>query len=58
MIMKFLVTVQDKASQQPTEPMLLDTEHVSVSQWIHESLNEDNVIIIRSITEVEQVPEP
>lgn len=56
--MKFLVTVQDKASQQPVEPMLLDTKYVCVSKWIHENLNEDNVIIIRSITEVEQVLEP
>lgn len=56
--MKFLVTVQDKTSQQPVEPMLLDTEHVSVSKWIHENLNEDNVVIIRLITEVEQVSEP
>lgn len=58
MIMKFLVTVQDKTSQQPAEPMLLDTERVSVSQWIHENLDEDKVIIVRSIVEVEQVLEP
>lgn len=56
--MKFLVTVQDKSAQQPAEPMLLDTERVSVSQWIHENLDEDKVIIVRSIVEVEQAPEP
>lgn len=56
--MKFLVTVQDKASQQPVEPMLLDTEHVCVCKWIRENLNEDNLIIVRLITEVEQDLEP
>lgn len=56
--MKILVTVQDKASQQPVEPMLLDTEYVGVAKWIYENLNEDNVIIVRSITEVEQDLEP
>lgn len=56
--MKFLVTVQDKASQQPAEPMLLDTEYVSVSRWIHDNLDQNKVIIIRSVVEVEQVSEP
>lgn len=56
--MKFLVSVQDKQSQQPAEPMLLDTERVSVSRWISENLDEDKVIVIRSIVEVEQVLEP
>lgn len=56
--MKILVSVQDKQSQQPAEPMLLDTEHVSVSQWIYENLDENKVIVIRSIVEVEQDLEP
>lgn len=56
--MKFLVSVQDKQSQQPAEPMLLNTERVSVSRWISENLDEDKVIVIRSIVEVEQVLEP
>lgn len=56
--MKFLVTVQDKLSQQPAEPMLLDTERVSVSQWIYENLDADKVIVVRSIVEVEQDLEP
>lgn len=56
--MKFLVTVQDKASQQPVEPMLLDTEHVCVSKWLHDNLDENNVIVFRLISEVEQISEP